>query len=155
MIVILGLIILAVAAIVGVAGVLGNADTAHALTHDFSVFGYHVTGSTGSLFLFGLVVGAVAMLGLALLLAGARRTSRRGSAARRELERSRRDTAAVTRQRDDLVDQRAAARAYRADDPLNRSPKSERFQNPFEARLTDHAAADEDTALAAPEVTAD
>ena len=86
MIVILGLIILVAAVIVGVAGVLGNGGSAHALTHGFSVFGYHVTGSTGTLFLYGIVVGAVALAGLSLLLAGARRTSRRGSAARRGLQ---------------------------------------------------------------------
>jgi len=46
------------------------------------VFGYHVTGSTGTLFLAGIVVGGVALAGLSLLLAGARRTARRGRAAR-------------------------------------------------------------------------
>jgi hypothetical protein len=85
MIVILGLIILLAAVIVGVAGVLSNGGSGHALTHGFSVFGYHVTGSTGTLFLYGVVVGAVALAGLCLLLAGARRTSRRGRAARRGL----------------------------------------------------------------------
>jgi len=80
MIVILGLVILLAAVIIGVAGVLGNGGSGHALTHGFSVFGYHVTGSTGTLFLTGIVVGAVALAGLSLLLAGARRTSRRGSA---------------------------------------------------------------------------
>jgi hypothetical protein len=51
MIVIVGLIILLAAVIVGVAGVLGNGGSGHALTHGFSVFGYHVTGSSGTLFL--------------------------------------------------------------------------------------------------------
>ena len=77
MIVILGLIIVVAAVVVGVAGVLGNAGSAHALTHGFSVLGYHVTGSTGTLFLYGIVVGAVALFGLWLLLAGARRTDRK------------------------------------------------------------------------------
>src|SRR5436305_15068238 len=63
MIVILGLIILLAAVIVGVAGVLSNGGSGHALTHGFSVFGYHVTGSTGTLFLYGVVVGAVALAG--------------------------------------------------------------------------------------------
>jgi len=103
MIVILGLIILVAALVVGVAGVLSNAGSAHALTHGFAVLGYHVTGSTGTLFLYGIVVGALAMLGLSLLLAGARRTSRRGRASRRDLEQSRRETAAASQQRDDLL----------------------------------------------------
>lgn len=116
MIVILGLIILIAAVIVGVAGVLGNAGSGHALTHGFAVFGYHVTGSTGTLFLYGIVVGAIAVLGLSLLLAGARRTSRRGRAARSELRQSRRETATVSQDRDDLIDQRETDRADKAAD---------------------------------------
>ena len=57
MIIILGLIILVAALIVGVAGVLGNGGSAHAVAH-FSVLGYHLTGSAGTLFLAGIVVGA-------------------------------------------------------------------------------------------------
>jgi hypothetical protein len=113
MIVIIGLVILVAAVVVGVAGVLSNAGSGHALTQGFAVFGYHVTGSTGTLFLYGIVVGAVAILGLSLLLAGARRTSRRGSAARRGLQRSRGETAAVTKERDDLIGQRETAQADR------------------------------------------
>ena len=71
------------------------------------MFGYHVTGSTGTLFLYGIVVGAVALLGLSALLAGARRTSRRGHAARRGLKQSRQQTAAAIQDRDDLLEQRA------------------------------------------------
>ncbi len=78
------------------------------------MFGYHVTGSTGTLFLSGIVVGALGLLGLSLLLAGARRTSRRGREARRGLTQSRRETAAVTQDRDDLLGQRETARAYTA-----------------------------------------
>ena len=117
MIVILGLVILVAAVIVGMVGVLGNGGSAHALTDGFSVFGYHVTGSTGTLFLYGIVVGAIALFGLGLLLAGARRTSRRGSAARRGLKQSRRETAAASQARDDLIDQRETARAYTASAP--------------------------------------
>ena len=113
MIVILGLVILVAAVIAGVAGVLANSGHAHAVTH-FAVFGYHVTGSTGTLFLYGIVVGALALAGLSLLLAGARRTSRRGRDARRGLAQSRRETAAVSADRDDLIGQRDTARAYTA-----------------------------------------
>ena len=114
MIVIFGLIILVAAVIVGVAGVLGNGGSGHALTHGFAVFGYHVTGSTGTLFLYGIVVGAIALAGLSLLLAGARRTSRRGRDARRGLRQSRQETAAVSADRDDLIGQRDTAREYTA-----------------------------------------
>jgi hypothetical protein len=59
MLFIVGVIVLLAAAIVGVPS---NAGAGHPLT-DFSVFGYHLTGSTGTLFLFGIAVGAVASLG--------------------------------------------------------------------------------------------
>jgi len=134
MIVIVGLIILLAAVIVGVAGVLSNAGNAHALTHGFAVFGYHVTGSTGTLFLYGIVVGAVALAGLSLLLAGARRTSRRGRAARRGLRQSRQQTAAVSQDRDDLIDQREAARAYTASTLGNGSPRSDPHPGPAGSR---------------------
>jgi hypothetical protein len=102
--IIVGLVILIAALVVGVAGVLSNSGDAHALTDGFATFGYHVTGSTGTLFLCGAVVGAVGVLGLGLLLAGARRTARRGRTARRDLEDSRRATAAVTHDRDELAE---------------------------------------------------
>jgi len=113
MIIILGLIILIAAIVAGVAGVLGNSGGAPGLAHGFSVLGYHVTGS-GTRFLYGVAVGAIALFGLWLLLAGARRTSRRGSATRRELKQSRRETAAASQARDDLIDQRDNARAATA-----------------------------------------
>ena len=114
MIIIIGLVILVAAVVAGVAGVLSNSGSGHALTHQFAVFGYHVTGSTGTLFLYGIVVGALGLVGLSLLLAGARRTSRRGREARRGLRQSRRETAAVSQDRDDLLGQRETARAYTA-----------------------------------------
>jgi hypothetical protein len=110
-IIILGLVILVAAVVVGVAGVLSNAGSAHPLSHGFSVFGYHVTGSTGTLFLYGIVIGAIAVLGLSLLLASARRASRRGRAARRGLKQSRRETAAVSKNRDELIEERESAGA--------------------------------------------
>jgi uncharacterized membrane protein YciS (DUF1049 family) len=125
MIVILGLIILLAAVVIGVAGVLSNGGSGHALNHGFAVFGYHVTGSTGTLFLAGIVVGAIALAGLSLLLAGARRTARRGSAARRGLRQSRRETAAVSQDRDDLIGQRDTARAYTASTLGNSTPRSD------------------------------
>jgi len=114
MLVVLGLIIFLVAVIFGLAGVLGNAGTEHALTDGFAVFGIEVNGSTGTLFLIGILVGVAATLGLVMLLAGARRTAVRGRTARSELKQSRRQTAAVSHERDDLVDQNYADREHRA-----------------------------------------
>ena len=110
MIVVLGLVILIAAVVAGVAGVLTNGGHANAVGH-FAVLGYHVTGSTGTFFLYGIVVGAVALLGLGLLLTGAHRTSRRGRAARQGLRQSRRETAAVSQHRDELIEQRDTARS--------------------------------------------
>jgi hypothetical protein len=134
MIIILGLIILVAAVVVGVAGVLSNGGT-HGLAHGFSVLGYHVTGS-GTVFLYGIAVGAVALFGLWLLLAGVRHTSRRGRAARRGLRQSQRETAesrqetaesrqetaAVSKDRDDLIGQRDTACAYTASTLGNDEP---------------------------------
>ena len=97
MIVIVGLVVV----IVGFTGLLTNA---HPLPENFAVFGYHVTGSTGSLFLFGIVVGAVAMLGLSVLLAGARRTAGRGRDSRHELKRSQRETAFLNQEREQRLE---------------------------------------------------
>jgi hypothetical protein len=117
MIVIIGLVMLLAAVIAAVAGVLANSGSSHALTHGFAVFGYHVTGSTGTLFLYGIVVGAIGLFGLTLLLAGARRTSRRGHVARRGLKQSRRETAVASQARDDLIDERDATRVAAAGPP--------------------------------------
>jgi hypothetical protein len=134
MIIILGLIVLIAAVVIGVAGVLVNHGSGHALVHPFAVFGYHVTGSTGRLFLYGIVVGAVGVAGLSLLLAGARRTSRRGSAARRGLRQSRRETAAVSRDRDDLIDQRETTRAHTASALGTSTPPSDSHPGPDDSR---------------------
>jgi hypothetical protein len=99
MMVIVGLVVLLIAVIVGTVGVLSNAGGTHPLAENFSVLGYHVTGSTGTLFLSGIVVGAVGLLGLSVLLAGARRSANRGRDARRGLARSQRETAFVNRDR--------------------------------------------------------
>jgi hypothetical protein len=120
MVLIIGLVILVAAVVVGVAGVLSNHGSGHALAHPFAVLGYHVTGSAGRLFLYGIVVGAVALLGLSLLLAAARRTSRRGAEARLALGQSQRETAAATADRDSLLDQRETARANAASTPGGR-----------------------------------
>ena len=126
MFVVLGLIILVAAVVVGVAGVFNNVGSGHALAHGFSVFGYHVTGSTGALFLYGIVVGAAAMLGLGLLLAGARRTSRRGRAARRELKQSRGQTA-VSQDREP-IGQRENAQAETARSETARADETARSE---------------------------
>ncbi|MGK8509164.1 hypothetical protein ACRS5S_14280 [Nocardia asiatica] len=85
------------AVIIGVAAVVGNTGPAQQLTSDFAVFDYHFHGTTGALFGYGVVLGAIGMFGLALVLSGAWRVTRRGMVARRELAQSRREMKAVRR----------------------------------------------------------
>jgi hypothetical protein len=152
MIVILGLVILVAAVIAGVAGVLANGGHAHAVTH-FAVFGYHVTGSTGTLFLYGIVVGVLAMAGLSILLAATRHTSRRGRDARRGLAQSRRETAVVSQDRDNLRDQRDTAVAYTAsalgDDETAQAPGAQPDAQPDPPADQATAAEQQDRAMSA------
>lgn len=90
---VVGLLLLAAAVVVGAAGVAANTGTAHQLSGGFTFFGYHVHGSAGRLFLAGLVIGAVAMLGFVMTADGLRRDA----ALRRELGRFRRDARARRR----------------------------------------------------------
>lgn len=111
MIVILGLIILISAVVVAVVSVLSNGGSAHQLSDGFSVFGYHVTGSTGTLFLYGIAVGVLAMFGLSLLVAAARHRAHHSRTARRDLRHSGREPAA---DRDDAIGPRETSRAESA-----------------------------------------
>lgn len=105
MIVILGLLVLVVAVCVAVAGVLGNSGAAHPSGDSFAIFGQHLgTFSTGQLFLYGIIVGAVAMLGLSMLLGVfTRRLASHG--ARKQLRASQRETSDVRADRDRLAQQ--------------------------------------------------
>ncbi|HUW77616.1 MAG TPA: hypothetical protein VMV52_02560 [Candidatus Nanopelagicaceae bacterium] len=86
MVVFLGLIALVAAALVSVFGVMPNSGSSHVVISDFRIFGQHlVNGSTGLLFLYGIIVGVVGMLGITLLWgATARRLASGGM--RRELK---------------------------------------------------------------------
>lgn len=107
MIVIFGVVVLVAAVILATVGVLTNNGGTHVLTTDsFSLFGYHVTGSTGTLLLYGVVLGALAMFGLAMILAGARRSSRRGRLARQDLRQSNQRVESLSHDRDDLIARR-------------------------------------------------
>ena len=103
MIIALGLVILAAAAVVGVSGVMNNRGATHGLNHQFTVLGQHFNGSAGALFLYGIVLGAIALAGLWLLLSGANRTARRARQSRQELKKTRLEMEAVARDRDQLA----------------------------------------------------
>lgn len=102
MIIILGLVLLLAAGGVAVGGVAENGGGAHPLGEAFVIFGQSVTGlSVGQVFLFGLIAGVLAMLGLSLLLGSFnRRSASRRS--RRDLLGSRRESAALREDRERL-----------------------------------------------------
>lgn len=103
--VIVGLLILLSAVAVGLFGVFANSGSEHLLGQDFSVLGLHLTGlTTGQLFLFGIIVGVVGMLGLSLLggVFNKRLASRR---ARRELKGSQKESQSLRTDRDRLTQQ--------------------------------------------------
>ncbi|WP_069163196.1 hypothetical protein [Nocardia altamirensis] len=122
--IIIGLVVLIAAVIVGVAGVVANNDGSHVLSSDFAVFDYHFHGSSGVLFGYGIILGAIGMLGLTLLLTGSWRVSRRGMVARRELRQSRREMAAVRR---DLGDSTPPPVRKEPAAPSHREPVWSRF----------------------------
>ncbi|HVU71491.1 MAG TPA: hypothetical protein VHE83_00885 [Mycobacteriales bacterium] len=82
--IVIGVLLLAAAAVVTVVGVLHNHGSGHALGSRVEVLGYHLDGSTGKLLLAGVVVGAVGMLGLSMMVGGAARHRSRARALRAE-----------------------------------------------------------------------
>ncbi|WP_107654531.1 hypothetical protein [Nocardia suismassiliense] len=147
MIIIIGLVVLIAAVIVGVAGVVANNGEANFLPSDFAVFDYHFHGSSGVLFGYGIVLGAIGTLGLALLLTGVWRVSRRNMVARRELRQSRREMAAVRR---DLADGTPPARKEPAPQS-HREPVWSRFvRRPATAPAGDTPRAESTSRVQAP-----
>ncbi len=90
---VLGLLILAAAVVVGVAGVTANTGAAHHMPGGFALFGYHINTSSGKLFFAGLIIGAIGTVGLMLMADGVRRNA----ALRRELFRFRREARSRSR----------------------------------------------------------
>lgn len=111
MILIIGLSVFGIAALLAVFGVGANGGSAHSASGDFALFGQHITGlSTGQLFLFGIIVGLVAALGLSIL----RGFFVRGLASRdlkKELKRSQAETATLKVDFDRLQKELEAQRA--------------------------------------------
>jgi hypothetical protein len=119
MIFIVALLVLVAAVVLAVAGVATNSGSGHSSGDRFVIFGHHLDAvSTGQLFLYGIVVGAVGMLALSMLLGafGRRSASRR---ARRELRGSRSETTDARLDRDRLTQQLddEHAELRRLDDP--------------------------------------
>jgi uncharacterized membrane protein len=102
MIVIIGLIALIAAAAVALAGFTTNGGSSHMLGDNFGVFGQHMNNvSTGQLFVYGVVVGVVGMLGLTLLWGAFTRRIASGGM-RRELKTTKHEAEIVRQDRDRL-----------------------------------------------------
>jgi uncharacterized membrane protein YciS (DUF1049 family) len=97
MIILIGLIVLIAAIVVGASAIAANSDQAHMLSTHFTIFDHQFSGTESQLFAAGAGVGAVAMLGLVLLVAGAFGTQRRHAQTRRELRATRKQASAVQR----------------------------------------------------------
>jgi hypothetical protein len=129
--VIAGLLILLAAIGVGVSGVLANSGSEHLLGQDFSVLGLQLSGlSTGQLFLYGIIVGVMGMLGLSLLLGvfnrgvASRRSRRALKGSQKESQALRTDRDRLTQQLDDEhVEQAGAEPASTANVPDSPSPR--------------------------------
>jgi hypothetical protein len=128
MIIIIGSIVLVVAAILAIAGVGTNMNASHPLGGDFAIFGQHASNaSTGRLFLYGIVVGIAAALGLSILYGAILRrlSSRR---LRRELKDSRGETTALRMDHDRLARQLEDERTARLNVEAEKARKAEETQ---------------------------
>ena len=101
----IGLLLVAAMAVVALGGIFANTGNGHQLNHAVNILGYHLHGSTGKLFLVGIVVGAVGILGLMMLLAGIGVGFKRRTRNRQERTLSRRQTRAAMNDRDRLAGQ--------------------------------------------------
>ncbi|WP_305091592.1 hypothetical protein [Prescottella sp. R16] len=112
--IVLGILLLVAAVAIGVAGVVANGGAVFGSGTDLTVFGVHLTGSIGALYLAGIVVGAAGMLGLSLLVAGASSNRRAARHVRRQDQRS-----------------RVAVDAVGTDEPAVRDTASRTWKHPF------------------------
>jgi len=106
----LGLLLLVAAGVTALDGFLANDGGDHQVTN-FDVFGLHFSGSSGLLFLYGAIVGAVGIFGLELLLAGWGRGFRSRVERRRELRSYRGQADSLHAERDELAEQLARERS--------------------------------------------
>jgi membrane protein implicated in regulation of membrane protease activity len=125
--VVLGLFLLVLAGALTAAMVLQNTDASSA-----SAFGQAVTGTTGTLFLAGVITGAVALLGVMLMMAGLsrRRGRRRGLKQQVRAERGEKETLAEenARLRRELDGSRSDADVYPDEDaPAGRHSRAGLF----------------------------
>ena len=112
--VVLGLLLLLAAGALSAAVVLANTDAVAV-----AAFGQSATGLTvGGLFLAGAVTGAVAILGLTMMLAGLSRRRARRVGLKREMRDARDERETLAEENARLRDELAAARSRTADEDV-------------------------------------
>lgn len=118
--VVLGLLLLIAAVAVGAAVAVANTEST-----SLEGFGYTLSGLTlGGIFLVGMALGALALLGLLMLLGGARRRRAKRVAQRREVEsvRSEQETLAEENARLQAeLEQTRTVSPYPSDAPADRT----------------------------------
>ncbi len=110
----LGLLILIAAVIIGAVVGLANSGSDHLVT-DFTFLGNEISASTGRLFLYGAALGAAAMLGLNMLLAGLGRGLKNKVKNRREMKDQRHQNESLAAERARLEQELQAERAAHQD----------------------------------------
>jgi hypothetical protein len=110
----LGLVILAIASIIALAAGLGNSGSDHTVIN-FTVLGMDVEGSSGRIFVYGVALGAVGMLGLNMLLAGIGRGFKSKIRNHRELKEEHHHSAELQQERDRLENELQQTKAEQAE----------------------------------------
>jgi hypothetical protein len=98
--VVLGIVLLLLAGIGVLAGALANSGSDHTIVDGFNILGMSVNGSSGKVFLYGAILGAVAMLGLNVLLAGLGRGLKNKVRHRKEVRNTRKREKALDKERE-------------------------------------------------------
>jgi len=98
-----GLLVLLAVGTMGIARITAYNGTSRSSPFRLDVPGYHLQGPGSRLFLLGLLVSAVAMLGLSTMVAGLGRGFRGRPASRQLLTGSRQQTSGLQEQNDQLI----------------------------------------------------
>ena len=123
--IIMGLLLLLAATGLSLAAIQANRSVFEDSAGVVGLFGYSAEATVGEVFLVGAVAGALALLGLAMIMGGFGRGTRRRLAARRELRRQDAQTREAQRREEaeaaELAKQeKAAAREEREDELAHR-----------------------------------
>ncbi|GIH04819.1 hypothetical protein Rhe02_28860 [Rhizocola hellebori] len=133
--IILGLLLLLAATGLSLAAIQANRSVFDDSAGVVGLFGYSIEASVGQVFLVGAIAGAVALLGLAMIIGGFGRGARRRIAARRELRRQ--DAEVRDTQRREEADVAERARAEKT------AARAERKAAAEQEREAQHRAAEE------------